>query len=157
MKCIAKSTSPGQYYSIFTWLSINSGLCSHSRILMRALLHFPPKHAMTSAHPHTFASPTSLQNPAIQWNPQTSFCSQTKSLKANRCFLVMTASYHSYLSLIRLYFLTQMLRSSIYQMHQKSGQGGGGMSEHRKYPRAREMRRNMPFFYVGPMLFLKRR
>lgn len=56
-----------------------------------------------SAHPHT-----RIHTYAHTWRPYpftktqqsngvctTSFCSQTKSLKANRCFFVITASYHS--------------------------------------------------------------
>lgn len=132
-------------------------------IFLRSILWFSPS---TNMYPHTNKNKAHARSPYLSTKTHqsseirtTSFCSQTKSLKANRCFLVITASYHSRLPLIRLYFLTQMLRSSIYQMHQKSGQGGGGMSEHRKYPQAWEMRRNMAlfFFFVGLVLFLKRR
>lgn len=124
------------YLSFLIWLNINRGLCSLSHVLMHLVLHFPKKRSMNQPiHTHLPTHTHALPLPPYKTQKSsgicvTSFCSQTKSLKANRCFHVIITSYHSLLPLIRLYFLTQMLRSSIYQMHQKSGQGGGGMSEH---------------------------
>lgn len=116
-----------------------------AHVLMQLVPHFPkmysmihPIHAHLPTHTkkithkncctHTHTQTHRLTLPLYKTQQSskictTSFCSQTKSLKANRCFHVIIASYRSSLPLIRLYFLTQMLRSSIYQMYQKEQPG----------------------------------
>lgn len=111
--------------------------CNLYLIFLRCILWFTPSthiyphtkkitHKNCCTHTHTQTHRLTLPLYKTQQSSKictTSFCSQTKSLKANRCFHVIIASYRSSLPLIRLYFLTQMLRSSIYQMYQKEQPG----------------------------------